>query len=88
MKAKTAAAPTQDLQGFVSDYYGTRLASSADLETNAWCASGAPPASIASRLANVHETVSNRFYGCGFPIPHGLDGATVVDLGCGTGRDV
>ena len=24
----------------------------------------------------------------GFPIPHGRYGATVVDLGCGTGRDV
>lgn len=78
----------RDLQGFVSEYYGTLLSSSADLETNACCASGAPPPWIASRLSNVHEKVSSRFYGCGFPIPHGLEGATVVDLGCGTGRDV
>lgn len=77
-----------NLQEFVGEYYGKLLASSADLETNACCASGAPPAWIAARLANVHPDVSNRFYGCGFPIPHGLPGATVVDLGCGTGRDV
>lgn len=88
MNAKTVELPRQDLQAFVSEYYGKLLASSGDLKTNACCASGAPPAWIASRLANVHESVSNRFYGCGFPIPHGLEGSTVVDLGCGTGRDV
>ncbi len=77
-----------DLQAFVQDYYGKQLASSADLKTNACCASGAPAPWIAARLAHVHPDVSDRFYGCGFPIPHGLEGATVVDLGCGTGRDV
>lgn len=76
------------LQGFIKEYYGKLLASSADLKTNACCATGAPPAWIASRLANVHPDVTDRFYGCGFPIPHGLTGVTVVDLGCGTGRDV
>lgn len=65
-----------------------RLARSADLKTNACCASGAPPTWIASRLSNVHPELANRFYGCGYPIPHALDGATVLDLGCGTGRDV
>ncbi len=83
-----AEATPQNLQAFVSEYYGKLLASSADLKTNACCATGAPPAWIASRLANVHPDVANRFYGCGFPIPHGLRGAKVVDLGCGTGRDV
>jgi len=76
------------LQEFVSEYYGKLLASSQDLKTNACCASGAPPRWIASALAKVHEDVSNRFYGCGFPIPHGLLGMRVLDLGCGTGRDV
>lgn len=75
------------LQAFVSEYYGKLLSSSADLKTNACCAGGAPPPWIAARLSNVHPEVSKRFYGCGFPIPHGLRGAVVVDLGCGTGRD-
>lgn len=75
-------------QAFISEYYGKLLSSSVDLKTNACCASGAPPAWIATRLANVHDDVANRFYGCGFPIPHALAGATVLDLGCGTGRDV
>jgi len=77
--------PTHDL---VRRYYGETLRSSADLRTNACCATGAPPEWIASRLTNVHEDVTSRFYGCGFPIPHALEGATVLDLGCGTGRDV
>ena len=77
-----------ELQRFVSEYYGKQLASSEDLKTNACCAGGAPPPWIAERLANVHPDVESRFYGCGFPIPHGLSGARVLDLGCGTGRDV
>ncbi len=88
MKTHPAEPGPQNLQAFVSEYYGKLLASSADLKTNACCASGAPPAWLAARLANIHPDVANRFYGCGFPIPHGLRGATVVDLGCGTGRDV
>ncbi len=51
------------------------------MKTNACCASGAPPTWIASRLSNVHPELANRFYGCGYPIPHALDGATVLDLG-------
>jgi len=76
------------VRAWVSDYYGRLLASSNDLKTNACCASGAPPAWIAARLQHVHSDVLDRFYGCGFPIPTALKGCTVLDLGCGTGRDV
>ena len=38
-------------------------------------------------LRNVHPNVLARFYGCGSPIPPLLRGLTVLDLGCGTGRD-
>lgn len=88
MKTEISERDPQNLQAFVREYYGQRLASSADLKTNACCASGAPPGWIAALLANVHPDVSDRFFGCGFPIPHALRGATVLDLGCGTGRDV
>jgi len=73
---------------WVSDYYGKLLKSSEDLKTNACCATGAPPEWISSRLEHVHGDVLERFYGCGFPIPQGLEGLRVLDLGCGTGRDV
>lgn len=77
-----------DVHSWVQQYYGEVLERSADLKTNACCAVGAPPARIASALRNVHDDVLARFYGCGFPIPEAVDGRTVVDLGCGTGRDV
>lgn len=80
--------PTNDVHAWVEDYYGRVLQKSEDLATNACCATGAPPARLRPALANVHEDVLSRFYGCGFPIPAALEGATVVDLGCGTGRDV
>jgi len=38
-------------------------------------------------LKNIHEEVIEKFYGCGSPIPFNLDGANVLDLGCGSGRD-
>ena len=71
----------------VREYYGEVLKKSEDLATNACCATGAPPALISEALQNIHPKVSERFYGCGFPIPDAIDGATVLDLGCGTGRD-
>jgi len=77
-----------DVREQVRHYYGSELRSSGDLQTNACCASGAPPPLVAEALRNVHPDVQARFYGCGFPIPEALDGAHVLDLGCGTGRDV
>ncbi|WP_079170816.1 MULTISPECIES: methyltransferase domain-containing protein [unclassified Streptomyces] len=72
----------------VKDYYGKVLASSADLKTTACCTATAPPPHVAAALDRVHEEVKDRYYGCGSPIPPALEGATVLDLGCGSGRDV
>lgn len=77
-----------EIQNFVAHYYGELLQSSGDLKTNACCATGGPALWLRPLLENVHPDVTSRFYGCGYPIPEALDGATVVDLGCGTGRDV
>jgi arsenite methyltransferase len=77
--------PIRDL---VRDYYGTVLKGSTDLKTNACCVSAPPPRRVASALQNVHPDVLSRFYGCGYPIPEAVEGRVVLDLGCGTGRDV
>lgn len=79
--------PTE-IREWVRRYYGEILTQSGDLATNACCVAGIPPRWLQRLLDNVHEEVQRRFYGCGFPIPEAIEGATVIDLGCGSGRDV
>jgi SAM-dependent methyltransferase len=45
------------------------------------------PAQLEALLANVHEEVRAKYYGCGIVIPSALSGCRVVDLGSGSGRD-
>lgn len=71
----------------VRDYYGRVLASSGDLKTGACCGPETMPERMKALIRDVHPEVGERFYGCGVPIPSALEGATVLDLGCGTGRD-
>ncbi len=72
----------------VRDYYGRELTSSADLKTTACCTEEVIPAHHKPILSQIADEVLSKFYGCGSPIPPALDGCTVLDLGCGTGRDV
>merc|ERR1719498_848178 len=37
---------------------------------------------------NIHDEVVTKYYGCGLCLPDGLKGLSVLDLGCGAGRDV
>ncbi|WP_293371066.1 methyltransferase domain-containing protein [Nevskia sp.] len=71
----------------VKHYYGEVLKSSADLQTSACCLADPLPAWLRPMLADIHPEVRERFYGCGSPLPAALEGATVLDLGCGSGRD-
>jgi len=72
----------------VKEYYGKHLQSSMDLKTNACCDISNQPVWLSSKLANVHDEVTSRYYGCGLVCPADLTGAKVLDLGCGSGRDV
>jgi SAM-dependent methyltransferase len=71
----------------LKDYYGRVLRDSSDLKTTACCLPSPPPARIQALLADIHDEVKAKFYGCGLIAPDLLQGATVVDLGCGAGRD-
>lgn len=71
----------------VKEYYGKKLKSGNDLQTNACCVGSRAPKEIREVLDHVHEEIKNRFYGCGSPIPTNIEGKTILDLGCGTGRD-
>lgn len=72
----------------VQDYYGRVLARSQDLKTNACCSADALSPELRAILRELHPEVVERFYGCGSPFPPALEGRTVLDLGCGAGRDV
>ena len=71
----------------VQEYYGKILKTKADLQTSACCTADSMPDYVKPIAAQLHEEVQQRFYGCGSPIPELLEGKTVLDLGCGSGRD-
>lgn len=83
----SAEPSSQSVTAAVRDYYGRVLQSSTDLKTSACCTAEAMPAHLRPLLNNIHAEVQDRFYGCGSPLPPALEGCTVLDLGCGTGRD-
>ena len=72
----------------VKEYYGKQLKGIDDLASGACCCSEKPPAEIREILPLIADEILDRFYGCGSPLPPLLSGMTVLDLGCGTGRDV
>ena len=63
----------------VKDYYGKVLKSSGDLKTSACCDGSDLPAHLKPLLANVHEEVSSKYYGCGLVVPAALE-----EPGCST----
>jgi SAM-dependent methyltransferase len=78
-----------DVHKMVQDYYGQELSSSADLKSSACCCNASEMSADAkAALALIPDEIMERFYGCGSPLPPFLEGKTVLDLGCGTGRDV
>ncbi len=72
----------------VKDYYGKTLSTSADLKTEACCTPNNMPDYIKRVLSNVHDEVLAKYYGCGLVAPLALEGARILDLGSGSGRDV
>lgn len=71
----------------IQEYYGKRLQQSDDLQTNACCTSVQPKKYIRQAIAQVHDEVKNRYYGCGLTIPEEVSGMHILDLGSGSGRD-
>ena len=72
----------------VKEYYGKVLASKNDLKTSACCSAEVFPMYIRKIVKDIYPEILDKFYGCGSRIPDAIDGCTVLDLGCGTGRDV
>lgn len=72
----------------VQDYYGKQLQSTADLKTTACCDLSDRPDWLKPLLSGIHADVLSRYYGCGLVCPPLLEGCRILDLGCGSGRDV
>jgi arsenite methyltransferase len=75
-------------QEIVQEYYGKILRGSDDLKTKACCTPDSLPDHVKVLLKNVHDEVLAKYYGCGLVVPELLAGKRVLDLGCGSGRDV
>lgn len=75
------------MREIVQDYYGNVLQSSGDLKSDACCDLAAPSDTVRDALADIHPEIANRYYGCGLVAPENIEGARILDLGCGTGRD-
>ena len=71
----------------VKEYYGKILRGTKDLKTSACCSIESFSSAHRAILEEIDAEILDRFYGCGSPIPPLLEGKTVLDLGCGTGRD-
>lgn len=72
----------------VKEYYSKHLKTSSDLQTNACCTSAMPPEHIMDCLSKIHNEVMAKYYGCGLCLPEDIEGLSILDLGCGAGRDV
>ncbi|WP_172135322.1 methyltransferase domain-containing protein [Adlercreutzia sp. ZJ473] len=77
---------SEDIREKVKEYYSA-LQSSGDLKTSV-CSCSSASQEVQDIIDGLPAEVNERFYGCGSPIPPMIEGCTVLDLGCGTGRDV
>jgi hypothetical protein len=82
----SATSSAQTLQN-VKEYYGKVLGTSKDLKTSACTAAGRPHRDIVKIMRDVPQEIKAKFYGCGAPLPLGVDGLRLLDLGSGSGRD-
>ena len=88
LAGKSSVVPSLNFKENARNYYGETIQSYSDLSTSACCDPSAIPDHIKKILAQIDDEILTRYYGCGSPLPDALENMKVLDLGCGTGRDV
>eukprot|EP00479_Gromia_sphaerica_P002494 TRINITY_DN12965_c0_g1_i1.p1 TRINITY_DN12965_c0_g1~~TRINITY_DN12965_c0_g1_i1.p1 ORF type:complete len:155 (-),score=34.68 TRINITY_DN12965_c0_g1_i1:291-755(-) len=66
---------------------GKSCLTSKDLKTDACCTTERPHPILQEALNLVPAEIKAKYYGCGSPLPFGIEGLHVLDLGSGSGRD-
>ncbi|XP_033756091.1 arsenite methyltransferase-like [Pecten maximus] len=83
-----ASTTDAEVRDSVKEYYGKRLQTVDDLQTQACVAPGRKiTRPVKEAIELVHEVVASKYYGCGLVIPEKLEGMKILDLGSGSGRD-
>jgi len=77
----------EDTYEQVQKYYGKVLSSSKDLKTSACTSAERPHSEIRKIMCSIPSAIKDKFYGCGSPVPLGIDGRRILDLGSGSGVD-
>lgn len=78
---------TLDIKNSVKEYYGKEIKSTKDLKTSACCNLDEIPEYVKEISPMIADEIVMKYYGCGSPIPLALEGSSILDLGCGTGKD-
>jgi ubiquinone/menaquinone biosynthesis C-methylase UbiE len=87
METKTDVLRSNPQYDTVKKYYGEVVQKTSDLKTDACCITDTMPVHIRKVLPLIENEITNKYYGCGSPVPLCIDGLEILDLGCGTGRD-
>ncbi|KAK3094342.1 hypothetical protein FSP39_000549 [Pinctada imbricata] len=83
-----ATVESNQIHDSVKDYYGKRVKTADDLQTQACVAVGKKVSKpVREAIAAVHDEVASKYYGCGLVIPEKVNGMKILDLGSGSGRD-
>jgi len=72
----------------IKDYYSNVLKSRKDLKESAICCTASVEAEFKDITKLLDPEIIDKSYGCGLAIPPYIQGLTVLDLGCGAGKDV
>lgn len=79
----------KDTHELVKEYYSSvSTENDGQLATSVCCCSSHGMSQQIKEISSqLPDEIITKYYGCGSPLPDALEGCTVLDLGCGTGRD-